>query len=38
MNEQSLNVQKAVQQADAIFYAVNPGGPSIKLNVIAYAG
>jgi len=28
-------VQKRVQQADAIFYAVNPGGPSIKLNVIA---
>ena len=29
------NVQKAVQQADVIFYAVNPGGPSIKLNLIA---
>ena len=29
------NVQKVVQQADAIFYSVNPGGPSIKLNVIA---
>jgi len=28
-------VQKAVQQADVIFYAVNPGGPSIKLNTIA---
>ncbi|HYK22593.1 MAG TPA: VWA domain-containing protein [Pyrinomonadaceae bacterium] len=28
-------VEKIVQQADAIFYAVNPGGPSIKLNVIA---
>ena len=28
-------VNKTVQQADAIFYAVNPGGPSIKLNVIA---
>src|SRR6202008_3108173 len=28
-------VQKAVQQADAIFYSVNPGGPSIKLNVIS---
>jgi len=28
-------VQKAVQQADVIFYAVNPGGPSIKLNQIA---
>ena len=29
------NVQKAVQQADAIFYSVNPGGPSIKLNQMA---
>ena len=29
------NVQKLVQQADVIFYAVNPGGPSIKLNQIA---
>jgi len=28
-------VQKTVQQADAIFYSVNPGGPSIKLNQIA---
>lgn len=28
-------VKKAVQQADAIFYSVNPGGPSIKLNQIA---
>jgi len=28
-------VQKAVQQADVIFYSVNPGGPSIKLNLIA---
>jgi VWFA-related protein len=28
-------VQKTVQQADAIFYSVNPGGPSIKLNLIA---
>ena len=28
-------VQKSVQQADAIFYSVNPGGPSIKLNDIA---
>jgi VWFA-related protein len=31
----SAGVQKTVQQADAIFYAVNPGGPSIKLNQIA---
>jgi VWFA-related protein len=29
------SVQKTVQQADAIFYSVNPGGPSIKLNQIA---
>ena len=29
------SVQKAVQQADVIFYSVNPGGPSIKLNQIA---
>jgi len=31
----AAGVQKTVQQADAIFYAVNPGGPSIKLNQIA---
>ena len=29
------DVQKAVQQADVIFYSVNPGGPSIRLNQIA---
>ena len=29
------SVQKAVQQADVIFYSVNPGGPSVKLNQIA---
>jgi Ca-activated chloride channel family protein len=28
-------VQKAVQQADAIFYSVNPGGPSVRLNQIS---
>jgi Ca-activated chloride channel family protein len=28
-------VQKAVQQADVIFYSVNPGGPSVQLNQIA---
>jgi Ca-activated chloride channel family protein len=28
-------VQKAVQQADVIFYSVNPGGPSVKLNQIS---
>jgi VWFA-related protein len=31
----AVGVQKTVQQADAIFYSVNPGGPSIKLNQIA---
>ncbi len=30
-----LEVQKAVQQTDAIFYAINPGGPSVKLNQIS---
>jgi Ca-activated chloride channel family protein len=29
------SVQKSVQQADVIFYSVNPGGPSVKLNQIA---
>ena len=29
------NVQAAVQRADAIFYSVNPGGPSVKLNQIS---
>ncbi len=28
-------VQKEVQQADVIFYSVNPGGPSVRLNQIA---
>ena len=28
-------VQKEVQKADVIFYSVNPGGPSVKLNQIA---
>ena len=28
-------VEKAVQQADVIFYSVNPGGPSVQLNQIA---
>jgi Ca-activated chloride channel family protein len=31
----TLEVQKAVQQADVIFYAVNPGGASIHLNEIS---
>ncbi len=30
-----LEVQKAVQQADAAFYSINPGGPSVHLNVIS---
>ena len=30
-----LEVQKAVQQADAGFYSINPGGPSVHLNVIS---
>jgi Ca-activated chloride channel homolog len=28
-------VQQNVQKADAIFYSVNPGGPSVKLNQIS---
>ncbi len=27
--------QQVVQKADAIFYAVNPGGPSVRMNVIS---
>jgi len=30
-----LDVQKAVQQADAAFYSVNPGGQSVHLNLIS---
>lgn len=30
-----LDVQKAVQQADAAFYSVNPGGKSVYLNLIS---
>lgn len=30
-----LEVQKGVQQADAAFYSINPGGPSVKLNLIS---
>jgi Ca-activated chloride channel homolog len=30
-----LDVQKAVQQADAAFYSVNPGGKSVSLNMIS---
>lgn len=30
-----LEVQKAVQQADAAFYSINPGGTSVHLNLIS---
>jgi Ca-activated chloride channel family protein len=30
-----LEVQKAVQQADAVFYSINPGGRSIHLNQVS---
>ncbi|HEY2964339.1 MAG TPA: VWA domain-containing protein [Pyrinomonadaceae bacterium] len=30
-----LQVQQNVQKADVIFYSVNPGGPSVKLNQIS---
>ncbi len=30
-----LDVQQAVQKADATFYSVNPGGPSVRLNDIS---
>lgn len=29
------NVQRAVQGADAVFYSINPGGPSVRLNEIS---
>ena len=32
-----LEVQKAVQQADAAFYSINPGGRSVRLNQISTA-
>jgi Ca-activated chloride channel family protein len=32
-----LEVQKASQKADAAFYSVNPGGPSVRLNQMATA-
>jgi len=28
-------VQRAVQQADVAFYSINPGGPSVRLNLIS---
>jgi Ca-activated chloride channel family protein len=30
-----LEVQRTVQQADAAFYSINPGGPSVHLNLIS---
>ena len=30
-----LEVQRVVQQADAAFYSINPGGPSVHLNQIS---
>lgn len=30
-----IEVQRAVQQADAAFYSINPGGPSVRLNQIS---
>jgi Ca-activated chloride channel family protein len=30
-----LDVQKAVQQADAAFYSINPGGKSVHMNLIS---
>jgi Ca-activated chloride channel family protein len=30
-----LEVEKAVQKADAAFYSINPGGPSVHLNEIS---
>lgn len=30
-----LEVQRAVQQADVAFYSINPGGPSVHLNMIS---
>jgi VWFA-related protein len=31
----TLEVQKNVQRADAAFYSINPGGPSLRLNEIS---
>jgi Ca-activated chloride channel homolog len=30
-----MDVQRVVQQADAAFYSINPGGPSVHLNLIS---
>ena len=37
-NQAVLEVQRAVQQADAAFYSINPGGPSVHLNQIRMRG
>jgi Ca-activated chloride channel family protein len=37
-NQAVLEVQRAVQQADAAFYSINPGGPSVHLNQISMRG
>jgi VWFA-related protein len=29
------DVQREVQRADAVFYSINPGGPSVRLNEIS---
>jgi Ca-activated chloride channel family protein len=31
----TLTVQRAVQQTDAVFYSINPGGQSVRLNQIS---
>lgn len=42
--EDNLSTQKlpdalrAVQQSDCIFYSINPGGPSIRLNMVSLRG
>jgi Ca-activated chloride channel homolog len=33
-----LDARREVQQADCIFYSINPGGPSIRLNVLSRRG
>ena len=33
-----LDARQEVQQADCVFYSINPGGPSIRLNVLSRRG
>jgi Ca-activated chloride channel family protein len=33
-----FDAQRAVQQADCIFYSINPSGPSIRLNAVSQRG